>query len=36
MAFEFITYEKSGRLVTITINRPEVRNALHPPPNSEQ
>ncbi|MCK6554300.1 enoyl-CoA hydratase-related protein [Candidatus Binatia bacterium] len=35
MAFEFITYEKQGRLARITINRPEVRNALHPPANKE-
>ena len=35
MAYEFITYEKKGRLATITINRPEVRNALHPPANRE-
>jgi enoyl-CoA hydratase/carnithine racemase len=35
MAYEFITYEKDGRVVTITINRPEVRNALHPPANRE-
>jgi len=35
MSFEFITYEKQDRLVVITINRPEVRNALHPPANRE-
>ncbi len=35
MAYEFITYEKTDRLVVITINRPEVRNALHPPANRE-
>src|SRR5262245_36005951 len=35
MAYEFITYEKRGRVATITINRPEVRNALHPPANRE-
>lgn len=35
MAFEFIRYEKSGRLARITINRPEVMNALHPPANLE-
>jgi crotonobetainyl-CoA hydratase len=35
VAYEFITYEKKDRLVTITINRPEVRNALHPPANRE-
>ena len=35
MSFEFITYEKQDKLVVITINRPEVRNALHPPANRE-
>jgi crotonobetainyl-CoA hydratase len=35
MAYEFITYEKQGRIATITINRAEVRNALHPPANRE-
>jgi crotonobetainyl-CoA hydratase len=35
MAYEFVTYEKRDRLVVITINRPEVRNALHPPANRE-
>ena len=35
MAYEFITYEKRGRVATITINRPEVMNALHPPANFE-
>jgi crotonobetainyl-CoA hydratase len=35
VAYEFITYEKHGRVATITINRPEVRNALHPPANRE-
>jgi enoyl-CoA hydratase/carnithine racemase len=35
MSYEFITYEKQGRVATITINRPEVRNALHPPANRE-
>ena len=35
MSYEFITYEKTDRLVVITINRPEVRNALHPPANRE-
>ena len=35
MAYEFITYERTDHLVVITINRPEVRNALHPPANRE-
>ncbi len=35
MAYEFIRYEKKDRIATITINRPEVMNALHPPANLE-
>ncbi len=35
MPYEFITYEKHGRIAWITINRPEVMNALHPPANLE-
>ena len=35
MGYEFITYTKEGRLARITINRPEVMNALHPPANQE-
>ncbi|MGD9763182.1 MAG: enoyl-CoA hydratase-related protein [Candidatus Binatia bacterium] len=35
MSYEFITYEKADHLGVITINRPEVRNALHPPANHE-
>jgi crotonobetainyl-CoA hydratase len=35
MAYEFLTYEKKDRVATITIKRPEVRNALHPPANRE-
>jgi enoyl-CoA hydratase/carnithine racemase len=35
MGYEFITYEKDGRIARITINRPEVMNALHPPANDE-
>src|SRR5215470_3771531 len=35
MAYEFLTYDKQDRIATITINRPEVRNALHPPANRE-
>ena len=27
--FEFIKYEKKGHVAYVTINRPEVRNALH-------
>lgn len=32
---EFCTVERDGRLTIITINRPEVMNALHPPANDE-
>ena len=35
MAYEFATYEKNGRIATVTINRPERMNALHPPANLE-
>jgi enoyl-CoA hydratase/carnithine racemase len=29
MRYEYVTYEKRGRIATITLNRPEVMNALH-------
>jgi crotonobetainyl-CoA hydratase len=35
MAYEFITYEKRNRIAVLTMNRPEVRNALHPPAHLE-
>ena len=35
MAYEFIKYEKQGHVAKVTINRPEVMNALHPPANAE-
>src|SRR5438309_10069473 len=35
MEFEFIRYEKRDRIAYVTINRPEVMNALHPPANEE-
>ncbi len=35
MGYEFSTYEKDGCIARITINRPEVMNALHPPANDE-
>jgi enoyl-CoA hydratase/carnithine racemase len=35
MGFEFIEYEKQGRLARVTFNRPEVMNALHPPAHEE-
>ena len=33
--FEFLTTEIDGHILTVTINRPEVMNALHPPAHSE-
>ncbi len=35
VAFEYILYEKSDRIARLTINRPDVMNALHPPANAE-
>jgi enoyl-CoA hydratase/carnithine racemase len=35
MAYEFVTYEKRGHTAIVTINRPEVMNALHYPANEE-
>ena len=35
MSFEFIDYEKRGRVAYVTINRPETLNALHPPASLE-
>lgn len=35
MAYEFIKVEKKEHLTIITINRPEVMNALHPPASKE-
>jgi enoyl-CoA hydratase/carnithine racemase len=35
MQLEFVRYEKRDRIAYVTINRPEVRNALHPPANEE-
>ena len=35
MPFEFVRYEKRDRIAYVTINRPEVLNALHPPANDE-
>src|SRR5438445_4301310 len=35
MAFEFVRYEKRNRIAYVTIDRPEVMNALHPPANDE-
>ena len=35
MAYEFILYEKRGRIAYLTINRPDRLNALHPPASLE-
>jgi len=35
MAYEFISYEKKGRIAYVTIERPDRLNALHPPANAE-
>lgn len=35
MKLEFVRYEKRGHIAWVTINRPEVMNALHPPANEE-
>jgi enoyl-CoA hydratase/carnithine racemase len=35
MKLDFVMYEKRNRVATVTINRPEVMNALHPPANEE-
>src|SRR5256712_5167976 len=35
MPFEFVRYEKRSRIAYVTIDRPEVMNALHPPANDE-
>ena len=35
MSFEFILYEKKGRVAYVTMNRPDSLNALHPMASSE-
>ncbi|MBC7237505.1 MAG: enoyl-CoA hydratase/isomerase family protein [Chloroflexi bacterium] len=35
MELQFVLYEKRGRIAHVTLNRPEVLNALHPPLNAE-
>jgi enoyl-CoA hydratase/carnithine racemase len=35
MTYQFATYEKQGRIATVTLNRPERMNALHPPAHFE-
>jgi acetyl-CoA C-acetyltransferase len=34
-SYEHLLVERHGRVLEVTINRPEVRNALHPPANQE-
>jgi enoyl-CoA hydratase/carnithine racemase len=35
MSYEFVVYEKRDHIAYITINRPDVMNAFHPPTNEE-
>jgi enoyl-CoA hydratase/carnithine racemase len=35
MDLQFVRYEKEGRIAIVTLNRPEVMNALHPPCHQE-
>ena len=35
MAYEFAIVEKKDRITVVTINRPDVLNALHPPAQKE-
>jgi len=35
MAYEYAVYEKKDRIAYVTLNRPEVMNALHPPAHEE-
>jgi enoyl-CoA hydratase/carnithine racemase len=35
MDYQYVVYEKRDRIAWVTINRPEVRNALHPPAHAE-
>jgi enoyl-CoA hydratase/carnithine racemase len=35
MDYQFVRYEKKGRIAYVTLNRPEVLNALHPPAHAE-
>jgi enoyl-CoA hydratase/carnithine racemase len=35
VAHEFVQYEKRDRIAFVTLNRPDVMNALHPPAGEE-
>ena len=35
MTYQFVIYEKRDHIARITLNRPEVMNALHPPLGAE-
>jgi len=35
MDLEFVRYEKRDRIAYVTLNRPQVMNALHPPAGEE-
>ena len=35
MRYEFITTERRGNILQVTLNRPEVYNAMHPPMHHE-
>lgn len=35
MDYKYVRYEKKGRIAYITLNRPEVMNAVHPPAHAE-
>jgi enoyl-CoA hydratase/carnithine racemase len=35
MVYKYVLYEKKGRIAYITLNRPEVMNAVHPPAHAE-
>lgn len=35
MSYKYVLYEKKGRIAYITLNRPEVMNAIHPPTTEE-
>lgn len=35
MAYEYVKYEKKGRIAYVTMNRPEVMNSIHPPATAE-